>query len=133
MLEGSQARSLQGRAGPPVRASCVQTQVDQLAQLLHNRSARVLLNACVCLFAMAGTHPRWTGELQQLSPSSLVQLLTASDTRLLRLQFLAEKERQEKVPLYNSVVNLSDAKFVERYPGYTAWVAAHKHKASASV
>jgi hypothetical protein len=57
-----------------------------------------------------------------------VQLLTASDVRLVRLQFLAEHRKQEKVPLYHAI-NLSEARFVERFPLYAAWV--HKRKVAA--
>lgn len=84
------------------------------------------LMCCAC----AGSHPRWTSELAQLSPSSLVQLLTASESRLLRLAYLADQGKQGKAPLYASLVNFPEARWLGKYPGYTAWAAARKHKAS---
>jgi hypothetical protein len=75
----------------------------------------------------AATHPRWKAELEQLSPSSLVQLLTASESRLLRLRFLADAGRQEAVALYAAVVTFPGGRFAERFPAFTAW--AHKRGA----
>jgi hypothetical protein len=84
--------------------------------------------ACLYCFVPAGSHPRWTQELAQLSPSSLVQLLTASESRLLRLAYLADQGKQAKAPLYASMVNFPEARWLGKYPGYTAWAAAHKQR-----
>lgn len=79
----------------------------------------------------AGTHPRWASELQQLSPSSLVQLLTTSEARLQRLQFLAELQRQDKWSLYTAATGLPEARFLSQFPKYTAWAAARKQQQQA--
>jgi hypothetical protein len=58
-----------------------------------------------------------------------VQLLTASESRLLRLAYLADVGKQDKAPLYASLVNFPEARWLGKYPEYTAWAAARKHKA----
>lgn len=75
---------------------------------------------------LSGTHPRWSSELQQLSPSSLVQLLTASDSKLDRLQFLAAHSKQGGVAFYGTIVNMPERRFLERYPLFAGWAAGKK-------
>jgi hypothetical protein len=57
------------------------------------------------------------------------QQLTASESRLPRLAYLVDQGKQAKAPLYASMVNFPEARWLGKYPGYTAWAAAHKHKA----
>jgi hypothetical protein len=43
--------------------------------------------------------------------------------------YLADQGKQGKAPLYAALVNFPEARWLGKYPGYTAWAAGRKQKA----
>lgn len=74
-----------------------------------------------CAALPTGTHSRWAGELSELSPASLANLLVASDERLARLRHVAAMGGQVRVALYYTALVQPRARFEVQHPGYSAW------------
>jgi hypothetical protein len=81
--------------------------------------------------AAAASHPRWRSELTELSPSSLVQLLTASEPRLARLQHIVAVGSQEEQSLYYTVTQQTDARFRAKFRQYGRWLIEQKTRGPA--
>jgi hypothetical protein len=80
----------------------------------------------------AASHPRWRAELAELSPGSLVQLLTASDPRLARLQHVAAVGLQEEQSMYYTAAEQTDARFRARFRQYGRWLVEQNRRGAAA-
>jgi hypothetical protein len=118
-----------------LRLSLIQvTAVNSVSILPRTADYAPCLLCDRCTVAVAATvasHPRWRAELAELSPSSLVQLLTASDPRLARLQHVAAVGLQEEQSLYYTAAQQTDARFRAKFKQYGRWLLEQKRRGAA--
>jgi hypothetical protein len=82
------------------------------------------------LLRMASQYGPWQMTVAYNSPSSLAILMTYSEARLLRLQYLLETESKDWPPMIATVMK-PEALFRQEHPGWTEWCGRQQQRPGA--
>ena len=97
---------------------------------LLNLRAGVVAARWARLEAAAAGHEPWRERLESATPATLASHLLKADSRLSRLDFLAQSGQQAAIRSLASVLGSTDVMFRKKFPSYEEWAEAHARGAA---